>query len=82
VSKPKRVLFAIAVIAAGVYVLPATHPLPTGTRPPQPVVTSTPRSGPEQWSEAQRIGVQQRERICDNARRAGYTCDVVTSDGN
>jgi hypothetical protein len=72
----KRGLFVVAVLAAGVYVLPATHGEVQHTTPP--AVTSTPV--PE--SEAHRIGVMQREQICARVQQTGGECNVIVSDGN
>jgi hypothetical protein len=71
----KRGLFAVAVLAVGIWVLPATHGEVSHTAPP--AVTSTP--GPE--SEAHRIGVMQREQICARVREVGGECNVIASDG-
>jgi hypothetical protein len=71
----KRAALLALGIAAGVWVLPATHGEVQHTAPP--AVTSTP--GPE--SEAHRIGVMQREQICARVRQAGGECNVIASDG-
>jgi hypothetical protein len=71
----KRSLFTVAVLAAGVWVLPATHGEVPHTAPP--AVTST----PEPESEAHRIGVMQREQICARVRKSGGECNVIASDG-
>jgi hypothetical protein len=71
----KRAALLALGIAAGIWVLPATHDEVPHTAPP--TVTSTP--GPE--PEAHRINVMQREQICARVRQAGGECNVIASDG-